>query len=548
MSATIAFLPQPGEVRWLRSRGKVYKDAGGAAVRMTGSLTDITERKLVEEELRARQRMLDLAQKTARAVAFDWRVDAGAHQNRWPPELEAMYGLAPGTWPGSFALFGLVRESWKKLVHPDDWAAVREAINHAYRTGDVAFEYRVVHPDGSVTGCSPRGGCSSTTEGKPVRMVGLIQDVTQLRTAEDELKRMERQLRHAQRLESVGTLAGAWRTISTISSARSSAMARWRCAMRHPAAACAATWRASSLPASADERWSTASSPFSRSGVGERVAVHVEAVVREALELLSASLPDNVRIESELRAGRAAMLGDPTQVHQVLTNLATNGVQAMSDSGGALRVSLEALRLDDLILRPRAGACRRLDRTEIIDAGVGIAPGIMERIFDPSSPRKEVGVGTGLGFRWCTASSPELGGAVMWRARWARAALSPCTCTRSGEAVDLPRSRLPPCRAAIGSAFWWWTTRSRWSGLATRTLAELGYERGFTSSVARSRPFAPILMGSMLSSPMSACRECRDDADPRGARHPARHPIVLVSGYVGKKSRGTAYNAGATRF
>jgi len=52
-----------------------------------------------------------------------------------------------------------------------------------------------------------------------------------------------------------------------------------------------------------------------------------------------------VRIESELRAGRAAMLGDPTQVHQVLTNLATMA-SSMSDSGGALRVSLEALRLD----------------------------------------------------------------------------------------------------------------------------------------------------------------------------------------------------------
>ena len=83
---------------------------------------------------------------------------------------------------------------------------------------------------------------------------------------------------------------------------------------------------------------------FSRSGVGERVAVHVEKVVREALDLLEAKLPEGIRVEAKLRAGQAAMLGDPTQVHQVLMNLGTNAVQAMP-SGGTLYVSLEAVRV-----------------------------------------------------------------------------------------------------------------------------------------------------------------------------------------------------------
>jgi signal transduction histidine kinase len=80
-------------------------------------------------------------------------------------------------------------------------------------------------------------------------------------------------------------------------------------------------------------------------GVSERVAVHVEKVVHEALDLLQAKLPAGVTVDTSLRAGRAAILGDPTQVHQVLQNLGTNAVQAMP-SGANLAVSLEVARFD----------------------------------------------------------------------------------------------------------------------------------------------------------------------------------------------------------
>ena len=70
---------------------------------------DITERKRVEAEVRARQELLDLAQKAARAVAFDWYIGARESENRWSPELEAMYGLEPGTFDGTY-------QGWKKLA------------------------------------------------------------------------------------------------------------------------------------------------------------------------------------------------------------------------------------------------------------------------------------------------------------------------------------------------------------------------------------------------------------------------------------------------
>src|SRR4029453_7852511 len=83
---------------------------------------------------------------------------------------------------------------------------------------------------------------------------------------------------------------------------------------------------------------------FSRSGVGERVPVHVQSVVGEALQAVAASLPPGVHLEQDLQAGDAATMGDPTQIHQVVMNLCANAVQAMKSSG-KLAVALHTVVL-----------------------------------------------------------------------------------------------------------------------------------------------------------------------------------------------------------
>ena len=87
----------------------------------------------VEAELRARQEMLDLAQRAARAVAFDWFIGARESENRWSPELEMMHGVERGTFDSTF-------EGWKKLINPDDWPAVKLVIQRAHESGDIASE------------------------------------------------------------------------------------------------------------------------------------------------------------------------------------------------------------------------------------------------------------------------------------------------------------------------------------------------------------------------------------------------------------------------
>ena len=129
----------------------------------TGYLSDITERKRALEKLQANQDLLDLAQRSAGAMAFDWYIQREI--NYWSPEQEALFGLAPGTFDGTY-------KSWKKMMYAPDWPVVVDAIKHAHQTGEVTAEYRVVWPDGSLHWLSTRGRMFFDDEGKPLRMVG----------------------------------------------------------------------------------------------------------------------------------------------------------------------------------------------------------------------------------------------------------------------------------------------------------------------------------------------------------------------------------------
>ncbi|MBC7795114.1 MAG: PAS domain-containing protein, partial [Clostridia bacterium] len=184
----LARLTPAGGKRYVSVSGMPVFDRAGRFVGYRGVGRHITEQKRTEAELRARQEMLDLAQAAARAVAFDWYIGARENENRWSPELEALYGLEPGTFDRTF-------QGWKKLIHPNDWPAVKLAIERAHESGDVAAEYRVIHKDGSVHWLRAKGRMFFDTERRPERMVGFMLDVTGWRHAEEELRASEARFR-----------------------------------------------------------------------------------------------------------------------------------------------------------------------------------------------------------------------------------------------------------------------------------------------------------------------------------------------------------------
>ncbi|UCF90662.1 MAG: response regulator [Desulfobacterales bacterium] len=137
---------------------------------------------------------------------------------------------------------------------------------------------------------------------------------------------------------------------------------------------------------------------FSRQNGQERKPVHVQHIVKEVLKLLRASIPANLEIIHRLDEDCGPILGDATQIHQVIMNLSTNAYHAMQEIGGALDISLTEVDIgyEEPITGTGIKPGRHL-RLTVKDVGHGMEPAVMERIFEPYYTTKEPGKGTGLG-------------------------------------------------------------------------------------------------------------------------------------------------------
>lgn len=151
---------------------------------------------------------------------------------------------------------------------------------------------------------------------------------------------------------------------------------------------------------------------FSRTGLTQRTSIAIQPVVDEALELLKVSLPPHVRLEQTLSASNSRVIGDPTQLYRVITNICSNAEHAML-KGGVLHVRLEPQRV------AASYACSRGELSigpyvclTIRDSGIGIEPEILERIFDPFFTTKAVDEGTGLGLWLVDEIVAEFNGAI----------------------------------------------------------------------------------------------------------------------------------------
>ncbi len=533
-----------GTMRYVSTSGTPIFDEKGEFRGYQGIARNITERKRAEQELRSRQEMLEVAQKAARAVAFAWRVDAGKAENRWSPDLEAMYGIPPGSYDGTY-------ESWRKLVHPEDWPNVRAAIKAAQQTGDVDAEYRVLHPEGAIRWLHAKGRMLFDSERKPTRVVGFMSDVTDRHLGAEELQRLERQLRQAQRLEALGTLAGG--IAHDFNNLLGAILGYGEMALRNVRPGSRLRRDIENIMIAGERGHALVERilAFSRSGVGERVAVHVEEVVRETLALFAAKLPRHIVIERRLHSGSAAVLGDATQIHQVLMNLLTNAVQAMP-SGGTLRVSLGRMHLEaPRVVTTGSIAAREYVVMDVSDSGSGIPAEVLEKIFDPFFSTKEVGVGTGLGLSLVHGIVTGLDGAIDVATTVGKGSVFKVYLPLAGDVAvpSKPRKRLQRKTSR--------TRRGRVMviddeealvRLATETLTELGHSTvGFTSSAKAIAAFLadPEQFDAIITDESMPGASGSELIRKMRARRPTI-PILLVSGYLSAAVIERAREAGAS--
>jgi PAS domain S-box-containing protein len=290
-----------------------------------------------------------------------------------------VFGLQPEELVGKFCY-----ELFHGGTQPcDGCPAVLATRNVATHSAEIVHERL-----GKTFSVSAAPVCSPDNE--IVNIVYIARDIT-------EMKMLESQLRQAQKMEAIGTLAGGiahdFNNILT------------------PVLGYA-EFIADKLPADSPladpaRRVVTAGMrardlvkqilTFSRQTEQERTPLQIHLVVKEALKLLRSSIPTTIEIRQNIGT-EAMVLADPTMIHQVMMNLCTNAYHAMRESGGILAVSLQEVEIgpDDYIteLHLRPGPYLRL---EVSDTGCGMPHQILERIFEPYFTTKAKGEGTGLG-------------------------------------------------------------------------------------------------------------------------------------------------------
>ncbi|HEX5049020.1 MAG TPA: PAS domain-containing protein [Gammaproteobacteria bacterium] len=533
-------LRQPdGVYRWRHVHGLCVRDAAGKPVRLAGSVSDVDDRRRAEDALRESEERYELAMAASESGYWDWDIPTDRYFFS-----EKAYEL--GGYDGEWA----TREELSSRInmHPEDfakWEAARQELFAG--TGErLAMECRYL-VRGETRWHSLKAICKRDETGKVVRWTGSATDVTERKLAEQGLAAMERKLRQAQRLEAMGTLAGG--IAHDFNNILGAILGYGEMALRDVPKGSRLARDLDSIMIAGERGRALVERvlAFSRSAVGERVPVHVERVAREALDLVMANLPPSVTLHSSLHAGAAAVLGDATQVHQVVANLVSNAVQAMA-AGGTLRVKLAVDHFD----APRAATIGALTAGQyavltVADTGSGIAPEIVDRIFDPFFTTKEVGTGTGLGLSLVHGIVTELGGAIDVLSKVGTGSTFTVYLPRYGNAAEARTEDESDVPRGNGQRVLVVDDEEQLVGLATRTLEELGYApTGFTSSSAALAAFRanperfdavltdermPGMSGSAL---ILEARAIRD-----------RIPIVMMSGYVGGGLMEAAGEVGA---
>ena len=169
-----------GSVHWLTSRGMPLYDAEGRVSRYIGSIIDITERKEIELELQESKGRLNQALEASRAGVWEW--DLITDKNIWSDELWPLYGLELRNENPSF-------EFWVNIIHPEDRETVISAGNEAANSKtELYVEYRVCYPDGSIHWVMSRGKPLCDSNGRVVRFIGTIIDITERKLIEEDLR------------------------------------------------------------------------------------------------------------------------------------------------------------------------------------------------------------------------------------------------------------------------------------------------------------------------------------------------------------------------
>ncbi len=349
---------------------------------------DIAERKRTEQALRESEQRLRVAMEAADLSL--WSIDVEARTMACSPRLLQMFGLEPT----SNSVLPLKR--FESCLSPEDRERASAQLEQALAGhSDYDSEFRVVWPDKSVHWIISRGGLLSPQEnsGSPARMVGVSQDVTERRNA-DEL------IRHKQKLESMGILAGG--IAHDFNNLLTGILGHASLVLEDEDLDPYNRECLQNVVTAAENAAQLTRQMLAYSGRGRFLveSVSLSRRIRDLLPLMQASVPKNVRLEFNLAEDLPRVDLDTAQLQQLVMNLVINGAEATNGDNAVVKVSTCATRLDQhslqSVLEGRDIPAGEYVTLEVQDNGHGMDQATQSKIFDPFFTTKFTGRGLGL--------------------------------------------------------------------------------------------------------------------------------------------------------
>ena len=382
-----------GSICWLRVSEVPVYDEAGEVIAVEGVAHDVTDRKQLELSLReSGERFRQLLDRAGDAVMLHTMDGDIVHTNREAYELLGYTGEE---------LLALKAWDIETDYAPEEMKALWSSLISA---GPVTAEGKLKRKDGSTLPVEVRVGPFRTDEG--VMMLALARDITERKKHEAERRNLEQQIQYAQKLESLGVLAGGiahdFNTVLTIILGNV-ALARNRLPADAPARSCIEEIdRASRRGADLTKQMLA----YSGRGHFQVEQVHLGALAEEMLHLLRVSIGKKTSLVCDLAEDLPTMVGDPTQVCQVIMNLITNASEAIGDAGGRINVATGVMDCDQAYLDdawavvqgglddpPPAGPYVFL---RVADTGCGMDSLALAKVFDPFFTTKFTGRGLGM--------------------------------------------------------------------------------------------------------------------------------------------------------
>lgn len=371
-------LGNDGNYRWFLVRYNPLVDEQGRIIQWYVTAFDIEDRKRAEAEVEQAYLRLAQAQRVSKTGSFI--TDLVADEHNWSEELCRIFEINPGR--------KITSEAIRKLFHPEDLPVYEEAFRQAVNGGqDVDITYRIITPTGTLKYLHAMAHLKEKKSGRPV-YIGAIQDVTDSKVAEEALITARSELAHISRVTMLSALTASisHEINQPISAVITSAGACLRWLNRDQPE----VQRARDAAMRIEEDGKRAAEiitnlrAFYRKDISpNRESVSVNYIVDEMVKLLrSESDRHSVVMRTELAADLPPVNADRVQLQQVLMNLMLNGIEAMRERGGELKISTKHGE-------EKVSVC-------VSDTGIGIPPDKLDKIFEEFFTTKTEGTGMGL--------------------------------------------------------------------------------------------------------------------------------------------------------